>query len=280
MKFYQGLQAKLTLSFLILIMVVSGVSLVFTYGATKTALKETLQEEVKALAAVAATQVDGDLHSTIKEGDEETPTYVQIRDQLYAMQESHPDIVYMYTYVKSGDDLTAFIVDAEYGLEDGDSAIIGEVYEDTTEVMLNSFVDYPTAEDEFVSDRWGTYLSGYAPIKNSGGEIVAALGVDMLSSTVLAKQDFIGNTIYLIIAMTVVVALLIVLYYSATMSKDIKKLNKLAREVSLGQIDHDVELKRNDEIGQLAESFQRMITSLRIMRMYPDDKKNDKKKKK
>jgi HAMP domain-containing protein len=37
-----------------------------------------------------------------------------------------------------------------------------------------------------------------------------------------------------------------------------------------------VDVKRSDEIGDLAQSFQRMITSLRIMRMYPDDKKEDK----
>lgn len=272
MKFYQSLEAKLTMSFFIMILTVSGVAFFFTISSAQTALKETLQEEVKALAAVAATSIDGDQHVSLNAGDEEKEEFLEIRDQIHKIQESHPDILYVYTYAKYGDDLTVFIVDAEYGFED-DSAMIGEVYPDTTPVMLNSFVDYPTAETDYVSDRWGTYLSGYAPIKNSKGEIVAALGVDMSIETVLVKQNFIGNTIYWIVGLSLLIAVLIISFYSATLSKDIKKLNQLALDVSLGKIEEDVDVSRTDEIGQLASSFQRMITSLRILRMYPDDKK-------
>ncbi len=102
--------------------------------------------------------MDGDIHQTLKPGDEEAEEYKHILDYLYTVQKSNKDILYVYTYAKHDENKVTFIVDASYGHED-DSARIGEIYESTTPVMLNSFVDHATAEKDFTTDKWGTYLS-------------------------------------------------------------------------------------------------------------------------
>ena len=146
-QWYHSIITKLTVAFVILILVIAGLSVLYTFGATKSALKETTQDELTALASVIATQIDGDTLATFQPGDEETPEFIQMRDQLYAMQTSSPEILYLYTMKQTSDGI-AFVVDAEYGLSE-DSAGIGDVYDTPTEEMKAGF-QVPVAEDESV----------------------------------------------------------------------------------------------------------------------------------
>ncbi len=275
-KLGNSLQTKLTVSFVALILIISGMSFFYTYEETKTALKETLGGQLKSVASVIATQIDGDAMIKLKPGDEKTKDFFKMRDQLLAMQKSDQDIKYIYTYVQGKGKSVKFIIDATYGQPGAEEpASIGDNYDETTPEMLAG-LKYPAAEKTFSTDKWGSFMSGYAPVKDSKGKNVGAVGVDMLSAKVLQKQDFIGGTIYFVIGIAVIIAGLIILLFSATIIRDINKLNKLAENVSTGQIDQDVDVKRKDEIGELADSFQRMIVSLRIMKMYPDEKKDKK----
>lgn len=268
-QFLHSLQTKLTLAFIILIVTSALLTFFNTYNATKAALKEQMREQLKSVAAVIATGVDGDKLRSLKPGQENTGTFKAIRDSLRKAKNAYPDIKFVYAYRTEGRKVY-FLVDASYG-EDEDAAAIGEEYKDFTDEMLMG-ASRSSADNDFASDKWGTFLSGYAPVFDSQGKAVAAIGVDMLSQRVIEKQNFIGYTIYVVIGLCIVVAGIIILYFSATIIRDINKLNKMAELVSTGEIDKDIDVKRDDEIGELAESFQRMIMSLRIVRMYPEDK--------
>jgi len=268
-KMMHSLQTKLTLAFVLLILVSALLTFFNTYSATKSALKDQMKEQLVSVASVIASGIDGDKLVSLREGQENTKAFAEIRKALNKAMKSYPDIKYVYSYaVKEGK--VNFIVDASYG-EDEDAAAIGEIYDEETPEMLQGIAS-KRADKDFSPDKWGTFLSGYAPVLNSKGKPVAAIGVDMLAQRVIEKQDFIGYTIYVVIGLCIVVAGLIILYFSATIIRDIEKLNKMAELVSTGEIDKDVDVKRDDEIGELAESFQRMIMSLRIVRMYPEDK--------
>ncbi len=260
-----SIQTKLTVSFIVLILVISGLTFTFTYGETKSTLKETTQDELKALAAIIATQIDGDAMAALRPGDEETPEFIAIRDQLDAMRSSNPEILYLYTMRQVGDTVE-FVVDADYGIDDG--AAIGDLYDEAVPSLLRGFTG-PSADTEFTTDQWGTVLSGYAPITDSGGAVVGLVGVDMDSSRVIARQDFIGNTIFVIIGISILIAGGIIALFSRTIIRDIKKLNGAANAISMGNTDARVDVERKDEIGELADSFGRMVASLKIM-MEPE----------
>jgi HAMP domain-containing protein len=70
------------------------------------------------------------------------------------------------------------------------------------------------------------------------------------------------------------VAAAIVGYLSITKIRDIKKLNKTAEEISKGNMDVAVDVNRKDEVGDLAESFGRMVASLKFM--MSEQEQNDK----
>ena len=89
----------------------------------------------------------------------------------------------------------------------------------------------------------------------------------MASDRVIEKQEFIGTTIYYVMAVAIVLAGFFILLFSKTIIKDIHELNRVANAISMGDMDVDMDVRRKDEIGALAESFGRMVASLKIMMM-------------
>lgn len=263
-KLANSLITKLTVSFIILILIVSGLTFFYTYTETKNALKDRMQDELQAVASVAATQVNGDLMAALKPGDENTTGFTAINDQLNDMRASNPDIKYIYLMRMNGDTVE-FVVDADYGQAE-DAAMIGDAYEEANDELIAGFAG-PSVDSEFTTDQWGTVLSGYAPVKDSKDNIVGLLGVDMDSSRVLQQQEFIGNTIYAIIGVGVLIAAVMIGYFVMNIIRDINKLIRAAEGISKGDLDGVVEVRRKDEVGELADSFSRMVASLKFERM-------------
>lgn len=269
-KAWNSLLTKLTASFLILILVIASMTIFYTYKSSKSALKESVREQLKSVAAIIAVSIDGDAMSRLKAGDEEKASFINARNTMRKLLKSYEDLKYVYTYKKNGSGKVVFLVDADYGFSD-DAAGLMEIYEDTTEEMING-LNATSVDAELTTDKWGTFMSGYAPVKDSKGNIVAAVGVDMLAEKVLARQKLVFGTIYTVIAISIAIAGIIILIFSMTIIRDVKKLNKIAEDVSTGHLDGQIDIKRKDEIGELADSFNRMLMSLKIMRMDLDDK--------
>lgn len=266
MNLLHSLQTKLTASFVLLILVVTSLTFGITYRATQDALLEVTQTELTALAALAASQLhgtDAEAMAALSAGDEETAAFERLRARLAALRDSHPDILYVYTMRRAGDG-AAFVVDADYGNAEDPGAAIDESYDGASAELLAGF-DGLSVDPEFTTDEWGTVLSGYAPIRDSRGTSVGLVGVDMRSDEVLARQHFIGQTIYWVMGAGIGLAALFILLFSKTIIKDVRHLNDVANRISNGDMDVDVDVERRDEIGQLAASFSRMVASLKLM---------------
>ena len=258
-KFFHSLKTKLTVSFILLILLISGMAYLYTFNQTKRALKEQMRCELMSVASSVASAIDGDLHNRIGPGGQQSPEFLAVADLLTRVKKNNPKITYLYTMRQDGQG-AYFVVDPD----PEEPAQIGEAYEDVNQEMLAGFRE-PSADLDFVTDKWGTFLSGYAPIRDSLGNSVGLVGVDMDSRMVIARQEFIGRTIYLIIGLAVLFAGMIILLFSATIIRDVNRLNSIAKRISLGDMEVRMDVRRHDEIGDLAESFGRMVASLKIM---------------
>jgi HAMP domain-containing protein len=266
MRVLSSLQTKLTVGCLALVLGVAGLAFAITVRAARQALMDATQTELVALAAVIAEQLsgpDGDTLALLVEGREGSPEYLRLRERLRRIRGAHADIRYVYIMRPTAVG-AAFIVDADYGNDQDPGAAIGEPYEASGGRLLEGFV-HAVADDDFTTDRWGTLLSGYAPVRDSRGSVVALVGVDMASDRVLANQQFVGYTVLVVIAAGVALVGVLVLLFSQTIIKDLRQLIRAATAMSMGSMDTTIDVHRSDEIGDLAAAFSRMVASLKIM---------------
>lgn len=269
-KIFNSLQTKLTIGFILLILSVSLLTFFYTFAETKKAIKEIVKTELCAISALTEasfTDLERETLKNLKHGDEDKPEFKALQKKLKAMLTSHPDITDIYTMRLKGKDIV-FVVDPAYGdpKEPIPAPGIDEKYEEVTPEMRQGF-EKNIAESEFSTDDWGTLLSGYAPIRDSQGNKIGLVGVDMYANIVIQKQDYLGKTIFIMIGISTLIAGLLILFFSKTIIKDIHKLNTVAREISTGNMEVNMEVNRKDEIGELSDSFGRMVASLKIMMM-------------
>ena len=67
----------------------------------------------------------------------------------------------------------------------------------------------------------------------------------------------------IVMGVSLIVVILITSLYARTIVKPIIHLTEVADRISLGDLDTKIEIRSSDEVGMLAESFDRMQESLR-----------------
>lgn len=274
-KIANSLITKLTAAFLILVVLITALTFVYTYNETKTALKEEMRSQLLDTSRAISTQINATTVAALAPGDEDTPGFIQVRDQIRSMRMATASIAYSYImYVDQGE--VFFLVDDTNGYDE-DAPGIGDLYDTPDAALIASAYDGAVASPDFYSDEWGTFLSGYAPIMDADNVTVAVLGLDIKADTVVQAQNFIGNTIYIIMAVSIAFAGVIIAYFGLTIIRDVRKLNQAAEDISKGDLEAQVDVKRKDEIGDLAQSFSRLLASLKFEMMMRQETELEKK---
>lgn len=167
-----------------------------------------VRERVKAIAATAAPQFDWrDLEELQSIDDITKPEYAKVIYHLNEVRRQNEGVKYAYIFRKTDDEsMLQFIVDADsidpFAEKDlnGDGVIDdadglnypGQTYEVPEFSGFNDgFVDAGADKSPY-KDQWGTFISGYAPIRDDAGNAVAIIGVDMFSDDVgkLSRKTF------------------------------------------------------------------------------------------
>jgi HAMP domain-containing protein len=271
-KIINSLQTKLIASFILLILVIAGGTFFFTFGQAKKSLLENTREDMQQIIGIVSTQFNADevqAISQLKPGQDETPGFLALKQKLQNMRSLSRNIINFYLMRVDGSQVVFLLDDLNPADE---PAKIGQVYE-KPEAKVFAAVDGIQISDNVYTDEWGTYLSGYAPVRGADGKTAFVIGADMLATIVIERQNFIGNTIYWIIGTGILIAGLIIGIFSVTIIRDINKLNRAAQKISTGETNVSIDVRRKDEIGELANSFERMVTSLKIM-MAVDETQN------
>lgn len=111
-----------------------------------------------------------------------------------------------------------------------------------------------------------TVIDRYGPVNGMGwklNEIVGAQIISVPANTVIAqaRQSFV-----IIMAIVTIIFVMVILLVNYLLNRNVinplKKIARVAEEVSIGYMDAEFEKTANDEIGNLAEAFKRMKLSL------------------
>lgn len=171
------------------------------YFQCKRLVFEEVRTQARSLASSAAAAISGDLHSTIRtRNDEQTEAYQTLTLQLRKIRDANrrPDLYIrnIYTFRSSATNPAAveFVVDAEEKPEDFSHVGDPLKYQGMENEQGLPDLAHVQADEDFIVDQWGEWLSASAPILDSQGKVVGAVGVDLQASDVRGKtrQVFIG----------------------------------------------------------------------------------------
>ncbi len=144
--------------------------------------------------------------------------------------------------------------------EKGDRAIGTRVSKEVNTAVLERGEAW--IDKAFVVNDW--YITAYEPIRDIDDEIIGILYVGMLERPYI---DTTNRVIFgfSIIAILCVVLLLIILVFSTTrITNPLHKIVLATQRIAKGDLSHKLDVKSRDEIGALAESFDRMTVELRV----------------
>ncbi len=219
---------------------------------------EYTRSNAKNLASSVAMFIDGDEFTTIK--SEKDAAYIKPLKQLRSLQQA-TKMKFIYTLAMAGDDKTHFIIDATEG--EDHSALHSEY--DLTDEMKLAFDGIPNADYQVYTDAWGSQLSGYAPIFNSAGEVVGIACVDVDAGDIAAKNRQMLILVGLFILLAMMLALALSIITSNPIQKPIVFIDRSMQDLAEAGADltRVISVETNDELAQLAGSFNRFLEHLR-----------------
>ena len=151
-------------------------------------LKLSIQEQLLSAARVLAHAVDAEALQQLKDSSQEkTAEYGRLVKQMEKARDAIDPvrmIKFTYTCMLDGDQVR-FVLDttpsgdADHDGRD-DKAHLMELYENPSPTLRRVLeIGVPKVDQQPYSDRWGTFLSAYAPIFDGQRQLVGATGVDI-----------------------------------------------------------------------------------------------------
>ena len=118
----------------------------------------------------------------------------------------------------------------------------------------------PWVDRAFVVNDW--YIAAYEPIRSIDGEIIGILYVGMLEKPYIDLRNNVMLT-FTGIAIICVAILLVILYFiTSTIIHPLQSMVVATNKIAQGDLSHKVSINFGDEIGQLAQAFNRMTEDL------------------
>ncbi len=264
---FRSFGAKIAVLLMLVMFFAGLVSNFLIYEYTLRSEMDHLRSKLMIIAQMIAGTVDTRslLEIPLNEKGVDSPQYKKIEKELMKIHDVAPSLAYIYILEKTGKDcMFKFMIDLHAGTyhAENDPARPGEEYECSRFPELMKAFDGPTADRGLLKDKWGVFLSGYAPIRDEQGKAVAVLGIDVTASDVYDMQKEVRKRALLVLLLGIIISILIGSLVSGMITRPINKLVEGTRHISAGKLDYRVKINSRDEIRELADSFNHMAQKL------------------
>jgi len=259
-----SLRWKLTGVIIIFGTVITGILSAVLFYNTRNQMRADFRQRLEDLTGVGALSIQADLHQTLLHpGQENNSVYTAIKNRLQAIKENTSDIHFVYTMRAGEKGQIEFVVDAE---TDPDSiAHLGDIYTDASPFLSQNFsrLDAPVSEQNFYSDRWGTWLTGYAPFFNASGKRIGVLGVDIKAAKILQYERKLLFIFIGIFSISIILSVLLGIFLGSWLSAPILAITSSAERIGQGDFDIQIPVKTHDELGVLSHTFNAMTQKIK-----------------
>ncbi len=225
--------------------------------------KEDLRSKILDLAKLSSQLIDGDKHSQIEPQlqSQGTALYKEIKAVLKQIRDIDPIVESVYTMVKTNKkNIWMFVVDS--GDRKGITAYCGERYDISPFAQMQVAFQMPSVDKELTVDKWGVWLSSYAPIYNREGKAVAIVGLDVSAKSIQRMQSLLYKWLFTICAVGIIFSLLVSWLLSKGIVRSLRDLINSVKEVEGGNFRQKVRVRRDGEIQELADAFNKMTEGI------------------
>jgi diguanylate cyclase (GGDEF)-like protein len=268
------LRTQLVIIFSLIIVSTVGTIGVILFRKVEAIQFDRLRETLVAYASSAAMLIDGDRHAGLSASPAEgSPYRDELLGQLRRFMRIDPRIAEMYTMARSSrPGRCRFVVDASPPRDkDGDGVISdterpaepGEEYDISGLPEMQRAFEEPIADREVTRDKWGWWLSAYAPVRDSAGNTVAIVGLDVSADTIRGQQVRLKRIIAAICAVFLAAGLVAANAYACRLTRPLRSMVSAAREIGRGDYAQRVDVSTHNEIGFLAETMNSMAENIR-----------------
>jgi methyl-accepting chemotaxis protein len=261
------IQKKLLAAFLGVWVIGSSLLVFLSFQQTKTALIDDIRTRERDCAALGAISVPAEKHAQLQaREDEGKAEYRDIVAILRKIKASDPDLRFVYTARKGEGGKVMFVADAAEN--EADLSHLGDVYDDAGPLLRQAVegLAAPIVEKEFYTDKWGTFLSAYAPISLPDGSLEAVLCIDISFESVnrvLARNSMLSILmIVLSLAVIVPAAILLSRGISLPIKGCVAYTGLLARNDYTRDVPDAIQ-GRGDELGDLGRAYGKMVAGTR-----------------
>lgn len=228
-------------------------------------VEETVSEQAAGISQRAADLIKIQEYKEILESGE-TEYYKELRTQLNEIRESN-GLTYIYTMKreKSGEGYKYYYIVDGMPLNSDDASQLGDEEKgmDDYPAIVRAFETGKTEMEMTNTEEYGGLVSAYVPIKTESGEIIGIVGSDFDVTKVYKGIEANTLEMLLIIGGILVISIIITVAVTLSITKPIQLLSKNTAAIGSGNLTVSVESKRQDEIGQLTLSFNKMLQDLR-----------------
>lgn len=250
-------RTKLFLSHFLAVILVSGSIGSYFYTSAIDNLTRSLQSRLLNSAAILSEVFSADQMTGLSTAEDmQAPRYQALVQRLRRITAANPDIAYIYVMRKLGDQVV-FVLDS-----DSRPAPPGEIYKPRLPALLQGF-DRPSVDQDITTDKWGKFLSGYAPLHDGRGDYL--IGIDMFANEVDLKMRQLKQAGLVSLMVSVLLAILFAVLLARNFNRRIDRLARRCREIANAQLERDDSGEGGeggDELDRLARTIETMAVHL------------------
>jgi adenylate cyclase len=231
----------------------------FIYDSFSTRMEDEMQRQLSLLARNGQTLIDGDQLSRLASpSDYGNADYVALRDKMGFLYENEDPSIRQGLY------------STLYKYENGQFFVIMD--DDDGVNMFKPFAvtetNKPVVESgAIVSERWedatGKFMYAIGPVYDSSGNIVGVYETGSDLNVLYQSNTTIYQSILRNIGLSSLVLIAMVLGVTYWLLRSLRKLRKSVMEMASGNWDVHVNIRSQDEVGDLGEQFNRMAQHIR-----------------
>ena len=258
-----SLRTRILLFFTIFIVALSAITTVRgVMGSLDVASNIFIREGVVLAESVVA-MIDGDRFEALSRSlDENDPFYEEIRLELYRVW-NETSLLYLFTAARDGAMGFRYIIDGSGEIGSDTFSFLGDEI-DSEDIDSGFSKTWQTGighPGPLHAGEWGYLLSVYEPIFNSRGEMVGVVGCDFDAEYLYhsLRAQIIERIILGVVF--AVAGVLILFFLIRPVFSRLRQISEILALLSRGEgnLSERITVNRNDEIGQVADLFNKTL---------------------